>query len=474
MNYDGYMLPSCIESEFATIGFCLQNPAKFPEVFAALPSSEYFYNADCNAIYAAMVEIYQKGGEIEPISVRVKSKVDRKIIETHSMYRGYIAVNPAIEKLLDNFVRRKSIKIANEILNNSFQNENDIKKTLINSINDFEAVLSKKNNSVVLIHQSMTEVVAKLQKTIKNKQSGINDITGVDTGFEKLNHAIGGWQPTDFIVIAARPAMGKSAFALNTARQSFYVQNKKTLFFSLEMSATQLASRQISDLANINNRKLRTADIDSYEMVAIQQQVDLVAQKDNLFIDESGGLTVEDIRYRAKEYKRKHNIELIIVDYLQIVKPSTKGNREQEISHIARGLKALAKELDIPVIALAQLGRAVEQRSDKIPLLSDLRESGSIEQEADIVIFLSRPEYYGINEIRVENDLINATNKSWLICAKNRHGDTFKTLIDFTPEYTRFSDGNSRTLPQQNIIQDRAYEDPFGRHFDEANIEEDF
>ena len=270
--------------------------------------------------------------------------------------------------------------------------------------------------------------------------SNKDGLSGVATGFDKLDLLTSGWQPSDLVIIAARPGMGKTALTLSMARNIAVLKKTPVAFFSLEMSSVQLITRLISAETGLTSEKLRTGKLESHEWEQLNVKVgDL--EKAPLYIDDSPSLSIFDLRAKARRLSSKHGIQLIIVDYLQLMTSGTAsktGNREQEISSISRNLKALAKELNVPVIALSQLSRAVETRGGtKRPILSDLRDSGAIEQDADIVSFIYRPEYYGIDEWD-DDDRSSSEGQAEFIVAKHRNGGLDTIRLKFTPQLGKF------------------------------------
>ena len=260
-------------------------------------------------------------------------------------------------------------------------------------------------------------------------------LRGLKTGFRDLDKKTAGFQPGDLIIIGARPAMGKTTFAQNVAYNAATINNKGVLFFSMEMASSEIVDRMISDVSGINNWNIRTGNVTDEDFAKIG---DALGEMDQvpLYIDDTSSLSILELRNKARRAAHDHDLGLIIVDYLQLINGNDsnyKGNRVQEVTEISRGLKTLARELKIPVIALAQLSRSVTGRDDPRPVLSDLRESGSIKQDADIVMFLHRPDYYKQN-----NDDFVPTYISELILAKHRHGPVGKIELYFHPELLRF------------------------------------
>jgi replicative DNA helicase len=280
-------------------------------------------------------------------------------------------------------------------------------------------------------------------KQIEELSKKADGLTGVPSGFTKLDRITAGWQPSDLIIMAARPAMGKTALTLSLAKNAAMDFNKPVAFFSLEMSSLQLVQRLISSEAEISQDRLRTGQLENSEWQKLQAAIERMS-KTPIFIDDTPAINIFELRAKCRRLKAQHNIQLIIIDYLQLMTGGgggdkrSMGNREQEISSISRGLKGLAKELNVPVIALSQLSRAVESRGgSKKPQLSDLRESGAIEQDADIVSFIYRPEYYNITEDENGNSTKGIAE---VIIAKHRNGSLDEVRLRFIGEYSKFSD----------------------------------
>ena len=278
--------------------------------------------------------------------------------------------------------------------------------------------------------ESLSQIIQRAWDRIRRALNNPEGITGVPTKFVDFDRFTGGFQKSDLILLAARPSMGKTALALNMAMNAA-LANKVVVIFSLEMRKEQLAHRLLSSYSGINSQKLSTGNFDSEDLNELIDTMEYLTDS-NLFIDDTPGLSLTELQTRAKKLKQEHNVALIVVDYIQLIQGSRelRGNRVQEISEISRNLKTLARELDIPILALSQLSRNVELRPDKHPLLSDLRESGSLEQDADIVMFLYREEYY---DKETEN-----SNTAELVIAKNRNGPTLTIILQFDKECMRF------------------------------------
>lgn len=284
----------------------------------------------------------------------------------------------------------------------------------------------------------MPDLVKLAISEIEAAKNSNSSLRGVPSGYTELDRITQGWQKSDLIILAARPSMGKTAFALNMARNAAVEFNKPVAFFSLEMSSVQLVTRLISSETSLTADKLRSGNLEEYEWEQLSSKVTpLVNAK--LYIDDTAQLSVFDLRAKCRRLKQQYDIQMVFIDYLQLMttKGDKNGNREQEISSISRSLKSLAKELQIPVLALSQLSRNVESRAgSKKPILSDLRESGAIEQDADVVVFIYRPEYYGLNDDNNEP----AKGKAVISIAKHRNGKLGEVELRFVGQYARFED----------------------------------
>ena len=340
--------------------------------------------------------------------------------------------------ILQKFIQRSLIRISNEIIETAYKDSTDV----FDLLDDAESKLyDVTQGNIKRSSQSAQNLVIEAKTRIEeiSKREGLS---GVSTGFQKLDKLTSGWQPSDLIVIAARPGMGKTALTLSMARDIAVTKEIPVAFFSLEMSSVQLITRLISAETGLSSEKLRTGKLADHEWQQLNVKVtDL--EKAPLFIDDTPSLSIFDLRAKARRLASQNGIKLIIVDYLQLMTAGSSskiGNREQEISTISRNLKALAKELDVPVIALSQLSRAVETRGGtKRPMLSDLRESGAIEQDADIVSFIYRPEYYNIDEWD-DDEHSPSEGQAELIVAKHRNGGLDNIRLKFISHLGKFED----------------------------------
>ncbi|MBT4738523.1 MAG: replicative DNA helicase, partial [Flavobacteriales bacterium] len=339
--------------------------------------------------------------------------------------------------IAEKFIQRKLINISSGIIEESLDDTIDVFETLNKAeqelFNVTEGTLRKSYDSM----SDLIKVSLKNIENLKNKEAGLS---GVPSGFSKLDRVTSGWQKSDLIICAARPGMGKTAFALTMARNIAIEHGMGVGVFSLEMSSEQLVNRLISSESEIDAGKLRKGDLKEHEWVQLHSKIKDLS-KAPIFIDDTPAISVFELRAKARRLVKKHGVKMIIIDYLQLMTAGGKGgNREQEISTISRSLKGISKELAIPVMALSQVNRALEQRSgvgSKRPMLSDLRESGAIEQDADIVTFIYRPEYYKIQEWE---DGENCLGQSEIIVAKHRNGGLDNIRLKFRGQFAKFSD----------------------------------
>lgn len=397
-----------------------------------------FYSESHALIFSAIGELFRDGNPVDMITVTNQLRKNGTISHIHENGAYYVAqltanVSAANVEYHARVVREMAIKrnlidIAGRIQSQAYEDGADAFE-LIDEVQT--ALLGPELSAGDSTQQAPPQVYAKVIHLLQGRKD--REVTGVPSGFSKVDGLTAGWQPTDLIIIAARPGMGKTAFVISCAENAGVPVD----VYSLEMSAPQLTERRISGAYNIDNYNLKRGRLTDHEWQLLTTDPKKIQTKP-IYIDDSSALSITELRIRALRRKKKYGTGLVIVDYLQLMKGNGDGNREQEIGSISRGLKALAKDLNVPVIALSQLSRAVETRGgDKRPQLSDLRESGSIEQDADIVSFLYRPEYYGIT---VDASGLPTTGKAEFIIAKNRHGSTEAVWIDFISKYSKFTE----------------------------------
>lgn len=438
----GKIPPQDTEAEKAVLGaMLLDKHAVSPAIELLQP--DFFYSKANERIFAAMLELYTRNVEIDVITIReelrrnghldniggsaylndlVSSVVSSANIEAHAqivaekhMLRTLInTMSQNVQKCFDN--REDAFGLIDEI-------ERDI----------FKVSEARMKKSVVPLQQALVKTMEVLER-IHGSKGGV---TGVPTGFTDLDAMTGGFQKSDLIIIAARPSVGKTAFALSLARNAAVKSGVPTAVYSLEMSQQQLLIRLLAAEARVDAHALRTGTLPEEKWAHISTRIHKLAPAP-IFIDDTPALSVLELRARARRLKSEHDLGLIMVDYLQLMQgPARAESREREISMISRSLKILAKELDIPVIALSQLRRSVEERNDKRPILSDLRESGALEQDADVVIFIHRPELYGIESYP---DGESTQGVAEVMISKQRNGPTGDVKLTFVKQYARFED----------------------------------
>ncbi len=433
----GKIPPHDIEAEQAVIGSMLTDMEAVVSSIENL-KPEDFYREDNKLIFSAMVNLYNRSEPIDLITVKSELESMGKFDQVGGI--EYLAdlpekvpttanANKYIKIVEDKSTLRRLIKTANEIIELGYdptEELDDIMEGAEKKI--FNLMQDKNQKGYTPIKDILVDSFNQLEELYNRKQH----ITGVPTGFIDLDYRTAGLHGSEFILIAARPAMGKSAFVLNIAANAALKANIPVAIFSLEMSKEQMVNRILCSEAMVDSNKVRTGKLDEEDWAKLAEAIGPLSET-GIYIDDTPGISITEIRAKCRKLKLEKNIGLVIIDYLQLVQGSSRraqGSREQEIAEISRSLKILAKELDVPVIALSQLSRAVEQRPDHRPMLSDLRESGSIEQDADIVMFLYRDDYY--NEDSEKKDIAE------VIIAKQRSGSTGTVDLGWLGSYTKF------------------------------------
>jgi len=429
--------PHDIEAEQAVLGSMLTDKdAVIDSVELIRP--EDFYRDDNKIIYEAMLNLYNRAEPIDMITVKAELVSMNKFDVVGGLaYLGTLPekvpttanVAKYIKIVEEKSMLRTLIKTANELIDLGYAEAEEV-ETIMDSAEKkiFDIIQNRNQKGYSVLKDVLVETFAELEKLYNLKQP----ITGVPTGFADLDYKTAGLHNSDLILIAARPAMGKSAFALNIATHVAINARVPVVMFNLEMSKKQLVNRMLCSEAMVDSNKIRTGKIEEDDWVKLATALGPLSEAP-IYIDDTPGISVVEIRAKCRKLKLEKNIGMVVIDYLQLIQGSGRksSNREQEISEISRSLKILAKELDIPVIAISQLSRAVEQRSDHRPMLSDLRESGAIEQDADIVIFLYRDDYY--------NPESEKKNIAEVIMAKHRSGATGTTELLWLGNYTKFA-----------------------------------
>ena len=440
----GKLPPQAVDLEEVVLGAMMIDKKGVDEVIDIL-QPEAFYKESHQLIFNAIISLFEKQEPIDIKTVSFQLKKDGNLnsvggdyylIELSQKVSSSAHIEFHSRIILQKFIQRKLISISNDIIEDSYDETSDVFDLLDKAeskIYDISQRNLKKNT------QSAEDLVLAAKKKIEeiSKKEGLS---GIASGFGEIDRLTSGWQPRDLIIVAARPGMGKTAFTLSMARNITVENNIPVAFFSLEMSAIQLITRLISTETGLNSEKLRTGKFEKFEWQLLNVKVTNL-ENAPLYIDDTPSLSIFELRAKARRLSSQYGIKLIVVDYLQLMtlgSSQKSGNREQEISTISRNLKALAKELDIPIIALSQLSRAVELRGGtKRPILSDLRESGAIEQDADIVSFLYRPEYYKIDEWDDE-ERSPALGQAEFIVAKHRNGGLSSIKLKFINSLGKF------------------------------------
>jgi replicative DNA helicase len=437
--------PQARELEEAVLGALMVEKYAPEKVMSYLKTDAFYVDAHQH-IYDAIKNLFTSGNPIDILTVTEQLRKEGNleaaggafyITQLTNKVSSAANIEYHAHIVIQKHIQRQLISVAGEIGEKAFEETSDAFELLDDSE---KRLFEIKNESMTKSYDTVNDLISKAIKEIENMQTDVEGLTGVPTGFTELDRLTAGWQKSDLIILAARPGMGKTAFVLSMARNAAVLGKKKVALFSLEMSSLQLTKRLISSEAELDADKLRTGKLADHEWQQLHTKISAIEEAD-IFIDDTPALTVLDLKAKARRLKRQRNIDVIIIDYLQLMRAEegnkTAGNREQEISYISRSLKGLAKELDIPVIALAQLSRQVEQRQDKRPMLSDLRESGSIEQDADLVTFIYRPEYYGITQDEEGNDITGLTE---IIIRKHRNGSPGTVNLKFVGQFSKFAD----------------------------------
>ena len=432
----GKVPPHDEDAEQAVLGSMLtDNDAVMADV--EVLKEDAFYREDNKIIYQAILNLYSKSEPIDIITLKDELESMGKFEQVGGF--EYLAslpdkvpttanVQKYIKIVEEKSVLRNLIKTANEIIELGYNPTEDVEDIMDGAEKKiFDIMQSKNTKSYTPIKDVLVESFTNLEKLYNQKQH----VTGVPTQFYDLDDKTAGLHGSELILVAARPAMGQTAFALNIATNAALRANVPVAIFSLEMSKDQLVNRMLCSEAMVDSNKVRTGKLDEEDWTKLAEAIGPLSEA-GVYIDDTPGISVMEIRTKCRKLKMEKNIGLVVIDYLQLISGSNKrnGSREQEISEISRSLKVLAKELNVPVIALSQLSRAVEQRDDHRPMLSDLRESGAIEQDADIVMFLYRDDYY--NKESAEKDIAE------VIIAKQRGGSTGTVKLYWMGNYTKF------------------------------------
>lgn len=444
----GKLPPQATDLEEAVLGALMLEKDALTNVIDIL-KPESFYKEAHKAIYQAIYDLFQETEPIDILTVTNKLRTDGKIELVGGPYyitqlTNKVSSAANIEYhariIVEQSIKRELIRIASEIQKDAFEDTTDVFQLLDRME---QALFDVSESNIRKEYDSMKNIMTQAMEEIQARKEHTDGLTGVPSGFTNLDRVTSGWQKSDLVIIAARPAMGKTAFVLSALRNAAVDHGQACAIFSLEMASVQLVNRLISGEAELESEKIKKGNLAEHEWAQLVHKTANLT-KAPIFIDDTPALSILELRAKCRRLKQQHDIQLIVIDYLQLMSGDSSksggggGNREQEIASISRSLKNLAKELNVPVIALSQLSRAVETRGgDKRPQLSDLRESGSIEQDADMVMFLYRPEYYGITQ---DENGMPTQGVGEVIISKHRNGSLDTVQLKFVGKYTKFSD----------------------------------
>ena len=430
------ILPHSIEAEQSVIGSMLMGREAIMAASEILTSDD-FYQHQYGVIFDAMVELFNEGKPVDLVTLqnRLREKDVPPEISSMEFVRDLLNAVPTSANVRhyanivsEKAVLRRLIKLTEEIENDCYLNKEPVEVIMEETEKKMFQLLGQRNSGDFMpIRQVVINTLENIERASKTK----GNVTGIPTGFTDLDYKTSGLQNSDFILIAARPSMGKTAFVLNIAQYVAFHEHMCTAIFSLEMSKEQLVNRLLAMESHVDSQNMRTGNLKDEDWTKLVEGADIIGRS-NLIIDDTPGISISELRSKCRKYKLEHNLGIIMIDYLQLMSGSGHSDsRQQEISDISRSLKALARELNVPVVSLSQLSRAVESRPDKRPMLSDLRESGAIEQDADVVMFIYRDEYY--------NKDSEFKKQAEIIIAKQRNGPVGTVNLAWLGEYTKFA-----------------------------------
>lgn len=431
------VMPNSLEAEQSVIGSMIMDKEAIVVASESL-LKEDFYHQQYGILFESMVELFNEGQPVDLVTLQNKLKEKDVPPEISSLeyVKDLVTAVPTsanvkyyAEIVKEKAVLRKLIKVTENIENECYLGKESLDVILADTEKSiFDLLQNRGGGDYVPIKKVVINALEKIELASKTK----GNVTGIATGFVDLDYKMAGLQPSDLILVAARPSMGKTAFVLNIAQYVAFHSNLTTAIFSLEMSKEQLVNRLFSLESRVDAQALRSGNLADSDWEKLIEGAGTIGRS-NLIIDDTPGISISELRSKCRKYKLEHDLKLVIIDYLQLMSGSGRNSdsRQQEISEISRSLKALARELNVPVIALSQLSRAVEQRPDHRPMLSDLRESGAIEQDADVVMFIYRDDYYNKDS---ENK-----NIAEIILAKQRNGPIGTVNLVWLPQYTKFA-----------------------------------
>lgn len=430
------VMPHSVEAEQSVIGAMIMDREAIVAASEMITEDD-FYNKQYGILFETMIELNDEGKPVDLVTLqnRLREKDVPPEVSSLEFVRDLITAVPTSANIKhyativsEKATLRKLIRLNEEIANTCYQGKENLEVILEETEKKVFSLVQKRNTGdYVPIRQVVVNTLNKIEVAAKNKGA----VTGIPTGFIDLDYRTAGMQPSDLVLIAARPSMGKTAFVLNIASNVAFKENKCVAIFSLEMSKEQLVNRMLALESRVDSQHIRTGLLSDQEWAQLVESADEIG-KSSLIIDDTPGISIAELRSKCRKYKMEHDLSMIIIDYLQLMSGSGKSDsRQQEISDISRSLKALARELSVPVLALSQLSRAVEQRPDHRPMLSDLRESGAIEQDADVVMFIYRDDYY--NHDTERKDIAE------IIIAKQRNGPIGTVELAWLPSLTKFA-----------------------------------
>ncbi len=435
------ILPHSIEAEQSVIGSMIMDKDAILMASEVLDNSD-FYEQQHGILFDTMLELFNEGKPVDLVTLqnRLKEKDVPPQLSSLEFIGDLVASVPTsanvkyyAQIVRDKAVLRRLIKVAEEAANDCYLDKEKL-DTILEKIE--KQVFNISQNRGTKEFADIKEIVLRSIDSIEAASKNQGSVTGIATGFYDLDYKTAGLQPSDLILIAARPSMGKTAFALNIAEYVALRSNITTAIFSLEMSQDQLAKRLLAMNSRVDSQNIRTGNLSAEEWANLMESARIIGNS-NLVIDDTSSISISELRSKCRKLKLERNLGLIIIDYLQLMSGNKKSeSRQQEISEISRSLKALAREINVPVIALSQLSRAVEQRPDKRPMLSDLRESGAIEQDADVVMFIYRDDYYNLDS--------EEPGVTEVIIGKQRNGPTGTIKLAWLSQFTKFANRENR------------------------------
>lgn len=459
---EGRVPPQAVDVEMAVLGAMLLEKDAIAKVLAVLDDTA-FYKPAHQSIYQAIIALFERSEPVDLITLidelRRRGELEKiggeyYLTELTSKVTSAANVEYHAHIVLEKALMRQLIAASSEVIGRAYSETEDALDLLDEAEQRIFQISEQRMKKTFVSMSSAVTSTMELLESIHGKHSGV---TGVPSGFSELDSLTGGFQKSDLIIVAGRPSQGKTAFVLSLSRNAAVLHDVPIGFFSLEMSVQQLVLRLICAQAKVDAHAVRTGRLPEDEWKKLSMTVGRL-YKAKIFIDDTPALSVLELRAKARRLRAEHNVGLIVVDYLQLMQgPKNVQSREQEISMISRSLKALAKELNIPVIALSQLNRAVETRGDKRPVLADLRESGAIEQDADVVLFVHRPEMYGFEK---DEDGNPTEGIAELIVGKQRNGPTGTVKLSFVKRYAQF-ENLARFREAPGLISPPTEETPF-------------